>query len=44
MPSILDVLEMVRDEMRGLSFELADLADDFNRMSGHLDSYIQQLR
>jgi putative nucleotidyltransferase with HDIG domain len=33
-----------RVEMKGLSFELADLAEDFNRMSGHIDSYVQQLR
>jgi putative nucleotidyltransferase with HDIG domain len=33
-----------RVEMRGLSFELADLAEDFNRMSGQLDSFVQQLR
>jgi len=33
-----------RVEMRGLSFELADLAEDFNRMSGHVQSYVQQLR
>ena len=31
-------------EMKGLTFELADLAEDFNRMSGHVASYIQQLR
>jgi putative nucleotidyltransferase with HDIG domain len=33
-----------RVEMKGLSFELADLAEDFNRMSGHLGGYVQQLR
>jgi putative nucleotidyltransferase with HDIG domain len=33
-----------RVEMQGLSFELADLAEDFNRMSGHVESYVQQLR
>jgi putative nucleotidyltransferase with HDIG domain len=33
-----------RVEMRGLSFELADLAEDFNRMSGYVESYVQQLR
>jgi len=33
-----------RVEMKGLSFELADLAEDFNRMSGHVESYVQQLR
>lgn len=31
-------------EMEGLTFELADLAEDFNRMSGHVASYVQQLR
>jgi putative nucleotidyltransferase with HDIG domain len=31
-------------EMQGLTFELADLADDFNRMSGHIAGYVQQLR
>jgi putative nucleotidyltransferase with HDIG domain len=31
-------------EMTGLTFELADLADDFNRMSGHVAGYVQQLR
>ena len=33
-----------RVEMKGLSFELADLAEDFNRMSGQLGGYVQQLR
>ncbi|HYL05351.1 MAG TPA: HD domain-containing phosphohydrolase [Thermoanaerobaculia bacterium] len=33
-----------RVNMKGLSFELADLAEDFNRMSGHVQSYVQQLR
>jgi putative nucleotidyltransferase with HDIG domain len=33
-----------RVEMKGLSFELADLAEDFNRMSGHVESHVQQLR
>jgi putative nucleotidyltransferase with HDIG domain len=33
-----------RVEMKGLSFELADLAEDFNRMSGYVESYVQQLR
>lgn len=33
-----------RVEMAGLSFELAALAEDFNRMSGHVESYVQQLR
>jgi putative nucleotidyltransferase with HDIG domain len=31
-------------EMKGLTFELADLAEDFNRMSGHIAGYVQQLR
>jgi HD-GYP domain-containing protein (c-di-GMP phosphodiesterase class II) len=31
-------------ETQGLTFEMADLADDFNRMSGHVASYVQQLR
>jgi len=31
-------------EMKGLTFELADLAEDFNRMSGHVAGYVQQLR
>ncbi len=33
-----------RVEMKGLPFELADLAEDFNRMSGHVQGYVQQLR
>jgi HD-GYP domain-containing protein (c-di-GMP phosphodiesterase class II) len=33
-----------RVEMQGLSFEFADLAEDFNRMGGHIESYVQQLR
>jgi putative nucleotidyltransferase with HDIG domain len=33
-----------RVEMRGLSFDLADLADDFNRMSDQVDGYVRQLR
>ncbi|HEY0511496.1 MAG TPA: HD domain-containing phosphohydrolase [Thermoanaerobaculia bacterium] len=33
-----------RIEMTGLTFEMADLAEDFNRMSGHVSSYVQQLR
>ena len=33
-----------RVEMQGLSFDLADLADDFNRMSDQVDSYVRQLR
>jgi putative nucleotidyltransferase with HDIG domain len=31
-------------EMSGLTFEMADLAEDFNRMSGHVASHVQQLR
>ena len=31
-------------EMQGLTFEMADLAEDFNRMSGHVASHVQQLR
>jgi HD-GYP domain-containing protein (c-di-GMP phosphodiesterase class II) len=31
-------------ETEGLTFEMADLAEDFNRMSGHVASYVQQLR
>jgi len=31
-------------EMKGLTFELADLAEDFNRMSGHIAGYVQQLK
>lgn len=31
-------------EMNGLTFELADLAEDFNRMSGHVASHVTQLR
>jgi len=30
--------------MKGLSFEFADLAEDFNQMSGHVGRYVQQLR
>ena len=33
-----------RVDLEGLSFEFADLAEDFNRMSGHIEKYIQQLR
>ena len=33
-----------RIETKGLTFEMADLAEDFNRMSGHVSSYVQQLR
>jgi len=31
-------------ETEGLTFEFADLAEDFNQMSGHVERYIQQLR
>ncbi len=31
-------------ETKGLVFEFADLADDFNQMSGHVERYVQQLR
>jgi putative nucleotidyltransferase with HDIG domain len=33
-----------RVDMEGLSFEFADLAEDFNQMSGHVERYVQQLR
>jgi putative nucleotidyltransferase with HDIG domain len=33
-----------RVEMKGLTFEMADLAEDFNRMSDHVAGYVQQLR
>jgi putative nucleotidyltransferase with HDIG domain len=33
-----------RVETHGLAFELADLAADFNLMSGHVESHVQQLR
>lgn len=33
-----------RVEMGGLTFELADLAEDFNQMSGQVATYVQQLR
>jgi putative nucleotidyltransferase with HDIG domain len=33
-----------RVETKGLAFEFTDLAEDFNRMSGHLEVYVQQLR
>jgi putative nucleotidyltransferase with HDIG domain len=33
-----------RLEPIGLTLELSDLADDFNRMSGHVERYVQQLR
>jgi putative nucleotidyltransferase with HDIG domain len=31
-------------EIGGLGYELSELAEDFNRMSGHLESNVQQLR
>jgi HD-GYP domain-containing protein (c-di-GMP phosphodiesterase class II) len=31
-------------ETEGLTFEFADLAEDFNQMSGHVERYIQQLK
>lgn len=31
-------------DTKGLVFEFADLADDFNQMSGHVERYVQQLR
>lgn len=31
-------------ETEGLTFEMADLAEDFNRMSGHVASHVQQLK
>ncbi len=31
-------------DTKGLTFEFADLADDFNQMSGHVERYVQQLR
>lgn len=33
-----------RVEIKGLAFELNDLAEDFNRMSGHVAGYVEQLR
>ncbi len=33
-----------RVDLQGLSFEFADLARDFNRMSGHVERYVQRLR
>ncbi|HYH46492.1 MAG TPA: HD domain-containing phosphohydrolase [Thermoanaerobaculia bacterium] len=33
-----------RVEIGGLGYELSELAEDFNRMSGHLESHVQQLR
>ncbi|HKH49250.1 MAG TPA: HD domain-containing phosphohydrolase [Thermoanaerobaculia bacterium] len=33
-----------RVDMKGLSFEFADLAEDFNQMSSHVGRYVQQLR
>jgi putative nucleotidyltransferase with HDIG domain len=33
-----------RVDLQGLSFEFADLAEDFNQMSTHIGRYVQQLR
>jgi putative nucleotidyltransferase with HDIG domain len=33
-----------RVDLQGLSFEFADLAEDFNQMSSHIGRYVQQLR
>jgi putative nucleotidyltransferase with HDIG domain len=33
-----------RVDLQGLSFEFADLAEDFNRMSGHVESYVRRLQ
>jgi putative nucleotidyltransferase with HDIG domain len=33
-----------RLEPSGLTLELAELAEDFNKMSGHVERYVQQLR
>lgn len=33
-----------RVKTRGLAFEIADLADDFNRMSDTIENYIEQLK
>jgi putative nucleotidyltransferase with HDIG domain len=33
-----------RVDLQGLSFEFADLAEDFNRMSGHIESYVRRLQ
>ncbi len=33
-----------RVDTLGLTFEMADLADNFNRMSGHVESYVEQLK
>jgi len=33
-----------RVDPQGLSFEFADLAEDFNRMSGHIESYVKRLQ
>jgi len=33
-----------RIEVKGLTFEMADLAEDFNRMSGHVSNYVEQLQ
>jgi len=33
-----------RVDLAGLSFEFADLAEDFNQMSGHIESYVRRLQ
>lgn len=33
-----------RVEVTGLTLEMADLAENFNRMSGYVESYVEQLR
>jgi len=33
-----------RVDLQGLSFEFADLAEDFNRMSEHVESYVRRLQ
>jgi putative nucleotidyltransferase with HDIG domain len=33
-----------RVDTQGLSFEFADLAEDFNRMSGYIESYVRRLQ
>jgi putative nucleotidyltransferase with HDIG domain len=33
-----------RVETGGLTYELAELADDFNRMSGHVERYVDELK
>jgi HD-GYP domain-containing protein (c-di-GMP phosphodiesterase class II) len=33
-----------RVEVEGLTWELGDLAEDFNRMSGHVERYVEELK